>query len=597
MASCSGKSHSLLKLCILLAVSILLDPSSVTAQTCTDGRRILRISDVSNAHGQQWDQAGYPIEICVPAGMACFDPAPNYHTCLPSDANAVVRLWPGVPPVYPITNAHGEQLESSTAGYEPVCLGNLDCNTRLGSCVAGEFCMVKLEDTTNAHFEECDQSNYLYSVCCACSFVVTTSTTSTSTSSTSTSSTSSTVTTTVFVVENKMYTFVVDEGGNVFPLGAAVPNIRPDLGGVWWQMSCPGGNGLGSTCTYPFFRCDLTFGSCVSCMPDYNVGGAVGIYGDLNNDNVGDLAGWVQSSGILYSCELEAQTCPDSMSPDENDYCYNPVYYNWGVCTDGGLIDPDNPLGINECHSSPGGDDYCNLLTEGAKPECWCLPLINLTLDLGQDRTSPWEWHNYSYYFEGPERIWLEDYQTVVDKINLILDRNCDCYGCMIVEDVCKIPLAFTSHFLNESVMYLVNGNITADDINFTYWYVRVVDSVGYGPAFDYADGAHWYIEYDTDPGSAEYDALIPPYCMVCDRQNYASYDFAYPGTGDASDDAMHRLLVRADVDGNGVIGPWILEGPEEVYFDPQSMWFVVDQSARVQTLWGPTTAKLVVWV
>ncbi|MFH1257167.1 MAG: PKD domain-containing protein [Candidatus Diapherotrites archaeon] len=128
---------------------------------CPDSQRIFRINATTNAHGEQWNLANYSTEICVPAALqAAYVPGATPHAC--TATNQVVRLYGTTP----ITNAHGERTQGTTAGYSNVCLGNLQCITRSDSCDPGETCVVKLSDLTNAHFETCSETNYNYFVCC-----------------------------------------------------------------------------------------------------------------------------------------------------------------------------------------------------------------------------------------------------------------------------------------------------------------------------------------------------------------------------------------------------------------------------------------------
>lgn len=147
---------------IILLILFLFAAINVSAQSCTTSdERIFKISAATNAHGEEWDLTNYTEEICVPAALL-----PTYvagatpHDC--TGTNAVLRLYG----TSPITNAHGEQKENSTVGYSDICLGNLQCITRSTSCNVDEECVVKMSDTTNAHFETCTETNYSYLVCC-----------------------------------------------------------------------------------------------------------------------------------------------------------------------------------------------------------------------------------------------------------------------------------------------------------------------------------------------------------------------------------------------------------------------------------------------
>jgi hypothetical protein len=223
---------------------------------------------------------------------------------------------------------------------------------------------------------------------------------------------------------------------------------------------------------------------------------------------------------------------------------------------------------------------------------------LNLLLDVGNDQSLPWEWSTSDVGFKR-ERVW-SDPSGVLAKLNRILRSGCDdvCVGCYKSPDnvYCYIPFVFRHNG--------IAGDLTVDDILFSYWVASTIADVPYGARFRFSEGGNWTVRYDLEVGGvgrASY--FVPPEC------NYRCQDILYesgvPPSGadalDAVDDAMYRLLdqkldvnpkdssiEKLDVDHNGV---------PDTYFDPDHMWFDAEDRLGVQSLWGPTVFKLVVWM
>lgn len=130
-----------------------------SAVSCTNqNQRMLRISSVSNAHGELYDGAGsYTEEVCF---NNYFQNSGNgVRTC---STNKLIRLSAS-------TNAHGEILTQTTAGYADVCYGDLtcqiissgNCNDTLGNSYS---VIASLSSQTNAHISL--GNLYNYQICC-----------------------------------------------------------------------------------------------------------------------------------------------------------------------------------------------------------------------------------------------------------------------------------------------------------------------------------------------------------------------------------------------------------------------------------------------
>lgn len=200
------------------------------------------------------------------------------------------------------------------------------------------------------------------------------------------------------------------------------------------------------------------------------------------------------------------------------------------------------------------------------------LVVVNLSFDVGNDTFSPWEWSH-----SGVGNV-SEKTDSFADKLNYILGRGCDCSGCYTTGFDCVIPLVFKSD---------AAGYLTASDLNLTYYSLNTVASNNYGGYFRRSSGGCWVIEH---LGGVS-DVIQIPFGYNCGSMvfNYTNSSHSHPNTDDAVDDAVYRLLNETlDLDGNGVM---------DIQFNNESMRFWVDGDIGVQSMWGPATLKLIVWI
>ncbi|MFH1788409.1 MAG: NosD domain-containing protein [Candidatus Altiarchaeota archaeon] len=233
-----------------------------------------------------------------------------------------------------------------------------------------------------------------------------------------------------------------------------------------------------------------------------------------------------------------------------------------------------------------------------------CTP-YDVLLDVANDSFPPWEW-GLSNTSTIKERIWDEP-GNVTAKINNVLKRGCvsaACMDCKIEEDTCLIPLSFKTMEPAGQYLIKVGGNLSVDEINFSYHVSSTIYQVPYANRFRFSEGGNWTIRYDAGGGlilTKSY--LVPPDCDInCDQQIYSHNN---PPAGlaahDAIDDAMYRLLdEKLDVNPkDGVIEMLDVnhDGTADTYFDANHMWFEAADELGIQALWGPEAAKLVVWM
>ena len=143
-------------LLFIIFLGIVLFTPEVSAQTTCSSQDqiILRLSSAINAHGEIFDGAGnYSEEICYDTifGVA----GGGDRTC--DGNNRVLRLSD-------MTNAHAEDPGENNYGTD-VCYDGLSCVGRSGGCQAGESLVVSLSSSTNAHLS--NSAGYGVDICCS----------------------------------------------------------------------------------------------------------------------------------------------------------------------------------------------------------------------------------------------------------------------------------------------------------------------------------------------------------------------------------------------------------------------------------------------
>ena len=270
--------------------------------------------------------------------------------------------------------------------------------------------------------------------------------------------------------------------------------------------------------------------------------------------------------------------------------------------------------------------------------------IYDAVLDIGNDSIIPWEWSLSGAgspsvapgsSLAGPsksfapavvsdsgvhylaERVW-SDPSEVTAKINGVLRGGClsgACMDCVILGDDCLIPFSFKTRNSSNPGLINAGGDIAVDDINFSFWLVGTVEEVSYASRFRFSEGGNWTIRYETVntthygsfAGNVTYLVPVEADCRdLCFNITYIADHL--PGeppdnpldAHDAIDDAMYRLLdERLDVSPkDGIIEKMDLnrDGVPDTYFDTANMWFDAKDELGIQTLWGPSAAKLIVW-
>jgi len=254
-----------------------------------------------------------------------------------------------------------------------------------------------------------------------------------------------------------------------------------------------------------------------------------------------------------------------------------------------------------------GGNAWCQ--SKGYPCFCFCDAYINLSLDVGNDSISPWEWGTTNPDFVRERVFFGSPLDVVLDKAQFILRHGCAapwCVGCKLAGGDCLIPFVFQSgnYYLGGKVLPPVQGKIIVDDINFTYWVVETVENVSYDRRLRFSEGGNWTVSFDTGAGAGSKKYLVPPNADCKDLCFDLMYTAGSPPTGldeyDAIDDSMYRLLYqRLDKNHDNIIEKLDTDhnGVADTYFNPERMWFDAQDKLGIQTMWGPQVFKLVVWM
>ena len=165
--------------------------------------------------------------------------------------------------------------------------------------------------------------------------------------------------------------------------------------------------------------------------------------------------------------------------------------------------------------------------------------------------------------------------------INRYVRGGCWCPGCIydLTSRNCTVPIIFDAG---------VNGNLTFDEIKLNFSKSRILGEVGYGESFKLKGTTCWDIKYDESSPKMSGQVNLPP--GTCD-ESFIYQDGEGPITTEyASSDAMFRLLNGTlDANMNGIVEN--MDG-----YNTENMTFKLQGEVGVQTLWGPTKMRLIVW-
>ncbi|MFZ2456611.1 MAG: VWA domain-containing protein [Candidatus Altiarchaeia archaeon] len=113
---------------------------------------------------------------------------------------------------------------------------------------------------------------------------------------------------------------------------------------------------------------------------------------------------------------------------------------------------------------------------------------------------------------------------------------------------------------------------------------VRLSKRVPYGDVFSEKNGCVWTLEFEDGTNIIENIPNDYNGTKACSyMQGNISYDI-----NDAVDDAIYRLVSELDSNGNGKI---------DIKFDSSMIEFDFSKAGGVQSLWGPISMKLIIWM
>jgi hypothetical protein len=339
-------------------------------------------------------------------------------------------------------------------------------------------------------------------------------------------------------------------------------------------------------------------GPCVVAGGGCAVGGvvipsALGVYGyygclDVNGDGVMDVSSPKEFVEVVGGDEdVDVDGTPDG---------------------DGDVDGPSD--GDGDVDGTPDGD----LDFEGTPDfeEEVCVPgggCLNLSLNVGNDFKVPWEWNTSDQNYSRERVFFGWPLDLVLDKLDVVLRHGCSapwCVGCSLVGGDCLIPFVFRSSdfvFENGSLCVPSGGNLTVDDINFSFWVVETIENVSYERRLRFSEGGNWTVSFDSGVGVGSESYLVPSGVSCGDLCFDLTYVAGSLPAGldeyDAIDDSMYRLLFeRLDRNHDSVVEKLDVDhdGVPDTFFDPNRMWFDAQDKLGIQTMWGPEVFKLVVW-
>ncbi|MFH1404121.1 MAG: hypothetical protein ABIH11_07625 [Candidatus Altiarchaeota archaeon] len=194
----------------------------------------------------------------------------------------------------------------------------------------------------------------------------------------------------------------------------------------------------------------------------------------------------------------------------------------------------------------------------------------DIALDIGNDGIYEW---TQRHDFIGPERT-----RNLASDVDRIVAAGCVCDGCSLSGSggYCIIPVKFRSKY---------SGILNIEDIDISYHSSTIIANVSYGENFRNARGDCWYIQ---DPAKTELYKIPPDVQCSINHPKFTSAVHTYPGSYDAIDDAVWRLLNETmDEDNN-----WIVDHTINNNMSIQAQGLI-----GVQSLWGPAKMRLIVWV
>lgn len=143
----------------LVFLTIIIITQVKAANSCDDSQTIIYLSSVTNAHGASSSTSGYNKQVCYDEIFGTTYTGANPHQCS-ALGNKVIRLSAS-------TNAHAEQTNYATAGYQDICYGNLLCTSRsLQNCQNNEEEVLRLYNPTNSHLALGGSGIGAISICC-----------------------------------------------------------------------------------------------------------------------------------------------------------------------------------------------------------------------------------------------------------------------------------------------------------------------------------------------------------------------------------------------------------------------------------------------
>ncbi len=134
----------------------------VSAGSCGDDDRIMKLYQSTNSHGALWNDATYTYDICYSDifGVVYAGDLPTVHDC--DGSNKIIGL-------YSASNSHAQNPLLDTYPID-VCYGDLDCELEAGfpsgPCDNGGESVLRIKDHSNSHISDASDLIYGKRICC-----------------------------------------------------------------------------------------------------------------------------------------------------------------------------------------------------------------------------------------------------------------------------------------------------------------------------------------------------------------------------------------------------------------------------------------------
>ncbi len=136
---------------------------------CGENQRILKLDSLTNSHVELYNVGNYGVDICYDSLFGVpYEVDDDLSSVNPGDER-ICDGSNGVLSLFSDSNSHVSEF--NTPGYNvDICYGDLVCELRDNSCLAGEVKILGVYSEDNSHVEVAGLNNYFGNLCCSSAF-------------------------------------------------------------------------------------------------------------------------------------------------------------------------------------------------------------------------------------------------------------------------------------------------------------------------------------------------------------------------------------------------------------------------------------------